>query len=609
MERLRVREIHEQREMQEIQESQAIQEQQEMQGIQESRAIQKQQEQRALRELFAKITEEYSERILDWAVRKAGCRRDGEDLAQEVLLQVFISVSGLQRIEKLENFIWKVARYVWCNHVRTLTRRRACELSENLPDGGDFAGDYAEGEALKAELSRMRRGIADLSRLQREAVILRYIDGLPVRDVAKRLNIAETAAAWHLFDARKKVKKELESMEIKNESTYVYSPGNMRINASGGMNVKVSGEVPQYPDTNKINDSLLRQNICLLCRGNGKTIDELVRLTGVPKTYVEHDVDWLAEREFLLSEGKRYLTSFIVMNRSYFEYRRKIYTKYKGCLCDIVVDYLFQNEDKIRGIGFYGSDFPAERLMWAIITMFISYASRNSGLLLRLKSDDNREIHMDGGKYHVMAFDGSDGHRLDISGAYDGGGWENFYGIACDNSGENGFERYFWLGVYNFADEAARPEIVAGGDKVRALLYELYCGTLKDGFSPDALDGDEKEKLAETIEGGLIRKDADSYKLNFAAFTKDQLMKLQSEIYAPLLSLIEPKFEELADLFDKIHRSDFPKAKQGNIDHHKYLDLWMFGIFTLMFAATENRICLPEKPADGAPLTLILVTE
>ena len=90
-------------------------------------------------------------------------------------------------------------------------------------------------------------------------------------------------------------------------------------------------------------------------------------------------------------------------------------------------------------------------------------------------------------------------------------------------------------------------------------------------------------------------------------FTKDQLEKLQKEIYAPLLALITPKLDELAKQFRKIHKRAFPKAKQGNIDHHTYLDLWMFGVFTLMFSAEDGKIYLPQSPDDGTPLTLILV--
>ena len=233
----------------------------------------------ALQKLYTKITDEYSAKILNWAVKKTGNRPDGEDLAQEVLMQIFIAASKQKKIEKIENFVWKVAHFTWCSYARTLVRRSASELLETLPDCIDIAQEHTEDDALKKELSRMRRKIADLSKVQREAIILHYLDGLPVRKVAERLNTTETSVAWHLFDARKKVKKELETM--KSENSYVYRPGKMEISASRGLNVNASGDVPLNPDTNKINDSLIRQNLCLLCSKEGKTIDDLLLLWGL----------------------------------------------------------------------------------------------------------------------------------------------------------------------------------------------------------------------------------------------------------------------------------------------------------------------------------------
>ncbi|MCL2404924.1 MAG: RNA polymerase sigma factor [Defluviitaleaceae bacterium] len=552
-----------------------------------------------MQKLYTKITDEYSSKILNWAIKKTGNRTAGEDLSQEVFLQIFIAASKQERIEKLENFIWKTAHYVWCNYVRALAKPSAGVIPETLPDGTDFARDYADNDELQMSLYYMRRKIANLSSLQRKIVIFYYLDGLSVRDVAQKLETTESAITWHLFDARKKVKKELKTM--KNESSYVYSPGKMGISAS------VSGNVPKKPDTDKINDSLIRQNLCLLCCGVGKTIDELTALTGIPKPYLEYDIDWLNEREFLLLDGKRYHTSFIIINRRYFEYRKDVYQKNKTHISGKIIDYLSQNESAIREIGFMGSDFPLERLLWPIITMFINYVSSKSELFLRLKSHDNCAIHADGGKYHVMASDKSDDHATDVSGRYDNSGWEDFWGIWSD-SYENGKQvrnpgTCYWLGVYNFVKQETRPEIVTCDEDTRKFLHKLYCNIQQDS----GLNVNEREKLAEAVESGLISKNGNTYITNFTIFTKKQLATLQEKVYAPLLVAIKPKLDVLAKQFSKNHRVNFPNAKEGNINYHTYLDLWMFGIFTLMFGAEDNKICIPHTPEEGALLTLVLI--
>ena len=474
-----------------------------------------------IQDLYVEISDEYSGKILNWAIKKTGNRSDGEDLSQEVLVQVFIAVSKQRKIDELENFIWKVAHYVWCNHIRSLVRHSADELSEALPDGTDFADDYVENEAIQAALLRMRRKIANLSNLQRETMILHYLDGFSVRDIASKLNITDNSVTWHLFEARKKVKKELDTM--KNENTYVFRPGKL--------NVSASGDIPPIPDTEKINDSLIRQNLCLLCHENGKTIDELTELTGVPKPYLEHDLNWLVGRELLTLNGRRYQTAFLIMNPQYFAYRKELYLKNKEIFIDKVIDYLWSTENKIREIGFYGAEFPAERLMWAVLTMFISYMSRNNELLLRLKNRNNCEIHPDGGKYYIMAVDRSDGHKIDVTGYYNNNGWESFYGICSDNCSAEETESYYWLGVYNFSGKDCRPEIVTGEKETQILLHKLYCNATEKSFCADDLSPDEKEKLAEAVERGLILKDGGSYKPDFIIFTPKQLAKLRSDIY------------------------------------------------------------------------------
>lgn len=88
--------------------------------------------------LFAKITDNFLAKILSWAIKKTGNRPDSEDLAQEVLLQIFHAVSRHDKIEKPENFVWKIAHYVWCNYTRELTRSNFYALDEAISDKSDF---------------------------------------------------------------------------------------------------------------------------------------------------------------------------------------------------------------------------------------------------------------------------------------------------------------------------------------------------------------------------------------------------------------------------------------------------------------------------------------
>src|SRR4030042_6791681 len=140
------------------------------------------------------ITEKYAGILLRWAVKKTGSRQDGEDLAQQVLLQVFVFLSKGNEIRKMDNFIWKVAHHCWCNYLRKIKRvNEIMPLDETMPADRSVIDELAEHHFLGAEISRMRRKIADLSKTRREAMILYYLEGLSVREVAERLEISESA--------------------------------------------------------------------------------------------------------------------------------------------------------------------------------------------------------------------------------------------------------------------------------------------------------------------------------------------------------------------------------------------------------------------------------
>ena len=172
-------------------------------------------------QLFEEITKEYSLQILKWAYQKCGDSDRAEELTQEVMVQIFSavqkSVAEGKRIEQVEHFVWKIARYVWCHSLRKNTRYVMCPLEEDLRDESDFAGDLAEQEEQEQMIVQLRKRVSRLNYLQREILVSFYIDGLPQKKIAEKLGISESAVKWHLHDTRQKLKKEM-AEDMRNQS-------------------------------------------------------------------------------------------------------------------------------------------------------------------------------------------------------------------------------------------------------------------------------------------------------------------------------------------------------------------------------------------------------
>ena len=179
-------------------------------------------------QLFEEITKEYSLQILKWAYKKSGDRHRAEELAQEVMLQIFSSIQKNweegRSIEQMEHFIWKIAHYVWCHSLRKNASYAMYPIEEIL-DESDFVSELAENEEQMLLLAQMRKQISRLNYLQREILISFYIDELPQKTIANRLGISESAVKWHLHDTRRKLKKEMaENMEKQRQQEFFYRP-------------------------------------------------------------------------------------------------------------------------------------------------------------------------------------------------------------------------------------------------------------------------------------------------------------------------------------------------------------------------------------------------
>ena len=577
-----------------------------------------------MNKLFEQIADEYSLMILNWAIKKAGNRADGEDLAQEVLYQILSFVKDRTEIEKLDNLIWKIAHYTWCNKLRRLKNANNF-TSLDTPAGlyiieeCDYINEFAENEALKDELANMRRRISELSKVQREIIIAYYLENLSVSDIAFKFSINKSAVKWHLFDARNKVKEKMERCNM-NTNFNMIKPGKLYLGTSGDRG--------SDPDTNRVNNNLIRQNICLLCYGeHGKTIDELTEMTGIPKPYLEFDLDWLVEHEFLLLEGKKYITNFGIKNRRHFQNVKEIYMSAKDNYYKVIIDYLNAQEKEIRNIGFHGCEFDWNKLLWSVLTLYLRYFSESEPLktLKKLNAknrSDEYGLRKDGGRYYINGFDQSENQGVDLSKGgilsepiFDPENWNKVSGIWCSNISENisefsndehPEENYltYWLGIYVFADN---PSTITKNIDKQKTWKNILAKLFGNNFSISNMTNEEKELIAIAVKEDIIKKDGDKYIPQFTVFTFEKFKKLYAEIFEPLVQLVKPQTLKLVETFRELNERSLPRKIPGYIQRWTYFDIWDSGIKNFMFAAHDGYLYIPETPEKGVSLTLSFV--
>jgi RNA polymerase sigma-70 factor (ECF subfamily) len=235
-----------------------------------------------------------------WCYRHVSNTHDAEDLSQEILLEAIISYrKACGKGEPPAAFypwFWGIAK----NRLRLFYRSRkkqAVFLGASVGDLSDSEPYYFDlcdiDEALIAEEERARLTfeLSLLSRIQRECVILYYLQNRSVKEIARILGIPEGTVKSRLFDARKNVKKGMEEPMENNETK------NKRLSyAPAELNMCGSNNIPSH--WHFLQDTMVKQ-ILVACAYEGKTVREIAETIGVAPVYFEEKIDYLLKHKFI----------------------------------------------------------------------------------------------------------------------------------------------------------------------------------------------------------------------------------------------------------------------------------------------------------------------
>lgn len=136
--------------------------------------------------------------LRSWLGRKRGAGVDVDDVIQETYT-VLAARESVDDIRHPRAYLFQVAHSIVVRHVR---RSRVVSIlaAEDL-EGFDPADEAASPEQAtidRDELRRLAEAIAAMPGQTREAFILRRVHGLPQREIATRMRLAESTVEKHI---------------------------------------------------------------------------------------------------------------------------------------------------------------------------------------------------------------------------------------------------------------------------------------------------------------------------------------------------------------------------------------------------------------------------
>ena len=324
-----------------------------------------------------KITTEYLKPVYGFALKRCRNLQDAEDLSQDIILKIFTAMLKREDIVDVQKYVWTVAHNCLANYYRDNGRSAEILSPEELSGQITDNTDIENGFIFKTEIIKLRAEIAYLSKVQREIVIAYYFKNKKQNQIAKEMDIPVGTVKWHLFEAKKELKRGMDIMRENSE---------LKFNPVKFSEIGTNGIIGDNGTNKNYFKTYLPQNIVYSVWKSAKTVNEIADELGVSPVYVESEVELLEYYGFLTKQGERYLCNILLDEPSdeIVALQNEMYEKISGIFANELFDEL-QKTDILGDCGILGgftgdvslskmSDRDRNFVLWALIP-FITASS------------------------------------------------------------------------------------------------------------------------------------------------------------------------------------------------------------------------------------------
>ena len=166
---------------------------------------------------FGQVVSVYRKRILGTISRLIGRPEDVEDVAQDVFLRLYFSLTQLRTAEVFEPWLYRLTVNACYDYLRRQRRRhesRMSDLSEqqvmmaDAAAGGKADQDDQYHRGIREFVDTLLSGVSEEDRI---LLLLKEVEGLSLKELEQIYNVKENALKVRLFRARQRVLKAFEA--------------------------------------------------------------------------------------------------------------------------------------------------------------------------------------------------------------------------------------------------------------------------------------------------------------------------------------------------------------------------------------------------------------
>lgn len=163
---------------------------------------------------FEEIFEHYQHLVFNLCLQYLQNREEAEEATQDVFVKVYQKGAGFQERSSLKTWIYRIAINHCIDVLRARQRRKRFAgvfslFGDNTTDMADLPDFDHPGVLLedREAMEDLFRKIHQLPENQRTALLLKYVDDLPQREIADIMGLSEKAVELLLQRAKQQLNK------------------------------------------------------------------------------------------------------------------------------------------------------------------------------------------------------------------------------------------------------------------------------------------------------------------------------------------------------------------------------------------------------------------
>jgi RNA polymerase sigma-70 factor (ECF subfamily) len=158
---------------------------------------------------FDQLVRRYLPRAYATAWRLLKNREDAEDLVQDAFMRALRHIHQFDMSRRFGPWFFRLLTNTGLNAMERRAVRTMETEEENLPSSGVTPDVVVEQGEIR---ERFSAALAALPPRQRMIVGLYDVEGVPTAEIAERLGIGAETVRWHLFQARRTLRRALASL-------------------------------------------------------------------------------------------------------------------------------------------------------------------------------------------------------------------------------------------------------------------------------------------------------------------------------------------------------------------------------------------------------------